>query len=626
MHEEWRREKRGRSMRLPAAFERGDLFWYAVIAGTTVVALLATFVGVLFGFFSGIPHLLYIPVVIAAYQYPRRGAIIAGCIGGIYLLMVFFFAGSSQTILIEAVLRTLVIIAIGWLIAALTFRLRDQETLYQGLFDHSEGGSILISDAKGCRTIEEINWKAADLLKKKTAGLRGTSLSAIWSGEEADAFFSKLANEGAVYATETTFSLPDENPFIVLVSAASLPDGRAILTFFDVTSRVHAEHALKTANDKLSLLSQFSSDHLHRSIDQIIEKVDEAEARCKNPGVGACFEQIRALAWNIVRQLFLTESYKDLGTRPPVWMSVQQRIETTRLPSDDGTVAIRVWTGRLEVYADPLFSDVLAHLLENSLLHGRGRVKNIVVTYHETTEGLDLTLSDDGAGIPAGKKQQIFEYDAGGHAGIGLFICRQIVEVTGMTIRETGIEGKGARFVIHVPAGGYRIEGTGDDAPPLAPLSGPALHPIKHRTGAVVRELTSLEFPLAETLWIDYHNTKGDKKTDRIFAAFNEGEAVSVARCKRHTDGFEVDGVFTSADQRGHGYANAVVWALIEACGQDTLYMHSVLGLDGFYGTFGFVPIEEKELPQTIRDRFAWAGGEMEGANVRPMKREPTGI
>jgi signal transduction histidine kinase/predicted GNAT family acetyltransferase len=614
-------------MRLPADLGRGDLFWYAVIAGTAVAALLATTVGLIFGFFSGIPHLLYIPVVIAAYQYPRRGTVIAGCIGGIYLLSVILLAGgATSTILLEALVRTIVIIAIGWLIAALTLRLRDQETLYQGLFDHSEGGSILISDADGSRTIEEINWKAADLLKKKAADLRGTSLSRIWSGEDADAFFNRLANEGAVYATETAFSLPDENPFIALVSAASLPDGRAILSFFDVTSRVHAEHALQTANDKLSLLSQFSSDHLHRSVDRIIETVDEADARCRDTGMGTYFEQIRTLAWNVVRQLFLTESYKDLGTRPPVWISVQQVLDTARLPSDDGTVSIRCWTGRLEIYADPLFSDVLTHLLDNSLRHGGTQVKNIVVAYRETPDGLDLTLSDDGAGIPAGKKQQIFEYDSGGHAGIGLFICRQIVEVTGMTIRENGTEGKGARFEIHVPAGGYRIEGTGEDAPPLAPLSGPALHPVKHRTGAVVRELTSSEFSIAETLWIDYHNTKGDKKTDRIFAAFHDGQAVSVARCKRHTDGFEVDGVFTPATQRGHGYANAVVWALVEACGQDTLYMHSVLGLDGFYGTFGFVPIDEKELPQTIRDRFAWAGGEMEGANVRPMKREPSPV
>ena len=151
----------------------------------------------------------------------------------------------------------------------------------------------------------------------------------------------------------------------------------------------------------------------------------------------------------------------------------------------------------------------------------------------------------------------------------------------------------------------------------------PAQHIAKHSTGATVRELISIEFSLAEALWTDYHNTKSDSKTDRIFAAFYGEQAVSVARCKRHTDGFEVDGVFTPISQRGHGYANAVVWGLVEATGQDTLYMHSVWNLTKFYGNFGFVPINEKELPPTIRERFAWAGGEMEGANVRPMRRDP---
>ena len=74
-----------------------------------------------------------------------------------------------------------------------------------------------------------------------------------------------------------------------------------------------------------------------------------------------------------------------------------------------------------------------------------------MITYHETPEGLDLCFRDDGKGIPAEKRQQIFEYDTGGSPGIGLFICRQIIEVTGTTIQETGTEGKGARFTIHVP-------------------------------------------------------------------------------------------------------------------------------------------------------------------------------
>ena len=604
-------------------FENRNILWNAVILGTAAAALLANFTGLLFGISTGIPHLLYIPVVIASYQYPRRGTIIAGCIGVIYLLMVILLAGTSPTILIDALLRTLVIVVIGWLIATLTIRLQEQEVRYKGLFDHSEGGSILVADIGSNRTIEEINWKAADLLKQKSADLKGTSIATIWGGEGEEEFFNRLSSEGAVYATETCFSLPDENSFIVLVSAASLPGKRAILTFFDITSRVHAELACKMANDKLSLLSRFSADHLHRSVDLILETVDEADAHCEDTGIHTYIDRIRTLAWNVARQLFLTESYKDLGTLPPVWMSVQHTLESARLPSDDGTVSIRCWAGRLEVYADPLFADVLTHLLENSLRHSGGRIKNIVVTYHETAEGLDLCFIDDGAGIPTEKKQQIFEYDAGGSAGIGLFICRQIVEVTDMTIMETGIEGKGARFVIHVPPIGYRIEGTSEEAPPLPLSSVPARHLAKHRTGASVRELVSLEFTIAEALWSDYHNTKGDSKTDRIFAAFYGGQAVSVARCKRHTDGFEVDGVFTPVSQRGHGYANAVLWGLVEASGQDTLYMHSVWDLTKFYSNFGFVPIDEKELPPTIRERFAWAGGEMEGANVRPMRRDP---
>jgi hypothetical protein len=84
------------------------------------------------------------------------------------------------------------------------------------------------------------------------------------------------------------------------------------------------------------------------------------------------------------RQLFLTETYKDPGALPPVWMSVQRTLDTARLSSDDGTVSIRYWAGRLEIYADTLFADLLIHLRENSLRHGSGTVKNIVVTYQET--------------------------------------------------------------------------------------------------------------------------------------------------------------------------------------------------------------------------------------------------
>lgn len=137
-----------------------------------------------------------------------------------------------------------------------------------------------------------------------------------------------------------------------------------------------------------------------------------------------------------------------------------------------------------------------------------------------------------------------------------------------------------------------------------------------------VRELTRDEFPLAEKLWVDYHQTKGDPDNDRIFAVFDDGEPVSIARVKRHPDGYELDGIFTPQKLRGRGYAGLVVRAIVDACHNDILFMHSVLNLVDFYAKFGFVPIDEKGLPPTIRARFASALGEMEGSNVRPMMRE----
>ncbi|OPY38353.1 MAG: sensor protein KdpD [Methanoregula sp. PtaU1.Bin051] len=609
-------------MDLSSVIRTRDVLWDALIIATAAAVLLVNLFGLLNGIAIVIPHLLYIPVVIAAYRYPRYGGVIAVGIGAAYLLMIVIVGGSVAALVGEAFVRACVLVVIGTLVGWLSFRLREQESLYRGLFEHSESGSLLVRNTGTGWTIEAANWRAAELLHRKNGELNGAPLTGIWDRVKEEEFFGRLSRDGAVYAAETTFTLPDEKSFTVLLSAAALPGKRAILTFVDITDRVRAEEALKIANDKLNLLSRISADHIHYSVDQILDVADAADAQYQDAGIRGHIDRIRTLAWTIARRLFLSESYKNLGTSPPVWIGVQRAFASARPVPDAGAVSVRIWAERLEVYADPLFSDVLVHLLENSLRHG-GTVKNIVVTYHETGDGLDIMLTDDGTGIPIEKKERIFEYDSGGQAGLGLFICRQIVEVTGMTIRETGAPGRGARFIIHVPPERYRIEGTGDDAPQLPVPPAPGRYTVRHATGVTVKELLSAEFPLADALWIDYHKTTGDPRTDRIFAAFLDGQAVSVARCRRHADGHEVDGVFTPVDRRGHGYANAAVWGLVEACGCDVLYMHSVRNLDRFYGNYGFVPIDEKELPPTIRERYAWAQGEMEGSNVLPMKREP---
>lgn len=53
-------------------------------------------------------------------------------------------------------------------------------------------------------------------------------------------------------------------------------------------------------------------------------------------------------------------------------------------------------------------------------------------------------------------KEMIFEHGYGKHTGIGLFLAREILSITGLSIRECGTYQHGVRFEITVPTGKWR--------------------------------------------------------------------------------------------------------------------------------------------------------------------------
>ncbi|HIJ06883.1 hypothetical protein [Methanocalculus sp.] len=48
--------------------------------------------------------------------------------------------------------------------------------------------------------------------------------------------------------------------------------------------------------------------------------------------------------------------------------------------------------------------------------------------------------------IPYDQKEKIFESEVGKHTGFGLFHVREILEIPGISISETGMPGEGTRF------------------------------------------------------------------------------------------------------------------------------------------------------------------------------------
>ncbi len=140
-----------------------------------------------------------------------------------------------------------------------------------------------------------------------------------------------------------------------------------------------------------------------------------------------------------------------------------------------------------------------------------------------------------------------------------------------------------------------------------------------------IRELFPHEFLRVEReVWSHYHDQKAHPGSDRIFGALIGGYLIGAARCRTHPDGYDVDGVFVLPEYRGRGVARQLMDLLIRECGErEVLYMHSRTELVGFYASFGFFTILERELPKTIRERFSFNSGSLETLEVTPMKREP---
>jgi two-component system, NtrC family, sensor kinase len=98
---------------------------------------------------------------------------------------------------------------------------------------------------------------------------------------------------------------------------------------------------------------------------------------------------------------------------------------------------------------------VFLNLLNNAVdaLGGQGE---IVLTIRRAGEGVDVTISDNGPGIPESKVRDIFEpffsTKGGNHAGLGLAICREIMQNLGGDIEVESRPGQGTTFTLRFPA------------------------------------------------------------------------------------------------------------------------------------------------------------------------------
>jgi len=218
------------------------------------------------------------------------------------------------------------------------------------------------------------------------------------------------------------------------------------------------EGALRRMNQKLGVLSQLTRQDLITQIYILNSYLELAKMQAEgSAGIIDNIENAERAARSIKEITEFTKDYQNMGTKPPKWQNVKLAFLFGLSHISIGSVRHSLETESLEIFSDHLLEKAFQGLLENAVEHG-GNVSDIRVWYNPAPHGMTIVFEDNGTGIPREKKEQIFLHGEGTRSSLrGLSFVREILDITGITIKETGEPGKGARFEMTVPEGAYRF-------------------------------------------------------------------------------------------------------------------------------------------------------------------------
>jgi signal transduction histidine kinase len=216
-----------------------------------------------------------------------------------------------------------------------------------------------------------------------------------------------------------------------------------------------SQKAFMAANKKLNLLSSITRHDIKNQLTALLAYIELSKMVVQDDELKKTVDKEEIVAENILRQIEFTKDYEEIGVNAPQWQNVAGLVSQSAPVLERSGVQLNISTGAIEVYSDPLLLKVFENLVDNSLRHGE-HVRHISVQYEKRNEGIVIMYRDDGAGVLAADKERIFQKGFGKNTGLGLFLTREILSITGLSIEECGVYGEGVLFSITVPEGCYR--------------------------------------------------------------------------------------------------------------------------------------------------------------------------
>ncbi|HWQ67083.1 MAG TPA: HAMP domain-containing sensor histidine kinase [Methanospirillum sp.] len=224
----------------------------------------------------------------------------------------------------------------------------------------------------------------------------------------------------------------------------------------EVRHRRKIEEALHLASKKLNLLSSITRHDILNSLNALLAYLDFSRGKVKdNMIVSEYIEKEILIAETIQHQIEFTRYYEEIGISAPEWKDISGVINRAASSLKLQDISLEVQVHGLAVFCDSLIEKVFYNLFENTLRHGE-HVTAITISSSLVQTEMILVYTDDGVGVAQEDKDLIFEQGFGKNTGFGMFLTKEILSITGISIQETGVPGEGVQFEMVIPEGKFK--------------------------------------------------------------------------------------------------------------------------------------------------------------------------
>jgi C4-dicarboxylate-specific signal transduction histidine kinase len=303
-----------------------------------------------------------------------------------------------------------------------------------------------------------------------------------WREHDEQQRVPEIRGAGALQPYEKEFFRKDGSRVPVLIGAATFEDGgqQGVAFVLDLTERKHAADALRALQadlahaNRLATMGQLTASIAHEVNQPIGAARNNAHAALRfltgnPPDLAEVREAIECVVKDTYRAGDIISGIRDQVKKAPprkAAVDLNEAIEEVialvqgELLKHQISIQMRLGEGLSAVHADRVqLQQVMLNLILNAIeamISVGDNARELVISTESIPEGkLLVRVQDSGPGVAPENRERIFESfytSKAGGVGIGLSICRSIVEVHSGQLWVDVHQARGAAFSFTLPA------------------------------------------------------------------------------------------------------------------------------------------------------------------------------